>query len=105
MRLFGDETGIYRTYPFEVDRLLFDHNYVPGIAMMRRDAYREVGGLRDLDAFEDWDLFLSFAERGWDGVLVPEVCTSGVGMSAPATTSAWGPGCGCAGRCSAVTAG
>ncbi len=73
MRLFGDEHGIYRTYPFEVDRLLFDQNFVPGIAMMRREAYAEVGGLRGLEAYEDWDLFLSFAERGWTGVLVPEV--------------------------------
>jgi glycosyltransferase involved in cell wall biosynthesis len=73
MRLFGDESGIYKTYAFDVDRLLFDQNYVPGIAMMRRDAYADVGGLRDLVAFEDWDLFLALAERGWSGVLVPEV--------------------------------
>jgi glycosyltransferase involved in cell wall biosynthesis len=73
MRLFGDEDGIYQTYEFEVDRLLFDQNYVPGIAMMRRAAYEQVGGLRGLVAYEDWDLFLSFAEHGWTGVLVPEV--------------------------------
>ena len=73
MRLFGDEDGIYQTYPFEVDRLLFDQNFVPGIAMMRRAAYEQVGGLRGLAAYEDWDLFLSFAEQRWTGVLVPEV--------------------------------
>jgi len=73
MRLFGDEDGVYQTYPFEVDRLLFDQNFVPGIAMMRRAAYEEVGGLRGLVAYEDWDLFLSFAEHRWGGVLVPEV--------------------------------
>jgi glycosyltransferase involved in cell wall biosynthesis len=73
MRMFGDEHGICRTYPFDVDRLLFDHNYVPGISMMRREAYREAGGLRALPAHEDWDLFLGMAEHGWTGVLVPEV--------------------------------
>ncbi len=73
MQLFGDEDGVCRTYPFSVDRLLFDHNYVPGIAMMRRAAYLSVGGLRGLPAHEDWDLFLALAEAGWSGVLVPEV--------------------------------
>ena len=56
-----------------MDRLLFDHNYIPGSAMMRRSAYEQVGGLRGLPAHEDWDLFLALAERGWPGVLVPEV--------------------------------
>jgi glycosyltransferase involved in cell wall biosynthesis len=73
IRLFGDESGVYQTYPFDVDRLLFDQNYVPGGSLMRRTAYEEVGGLRGLVAYEDWDLFLSFAEHRWSGVLVPEV--------------------------------
>ena len=73
MRMFGDEEGVVATYPFDVDRLLFDHNYVPGVAMMRRVAYLAAGGLSDLPVHEDWDLILALAERGWPGVLVPEV--------------------------------
>ena len=73
MEMFGDEQGVVRSYPFSVDRLLFDHNYITGSAMMRRSAYEQVGGLRGLPAHEDWDLFLALAERGWPGVLVPEV--------------------------------
>ncbi len=73
VQMFGDETGLCVTYPYDVDRLLFDHNYVSGSAMVRRDAYLEAGGLRGLPAHEDWDLFLTLAERGWPGVLVPEV--------------------------------
>ena len=30
MEMFGDEQGVVRSYPFSVDRLLFDHNYIPG---------------------------------------------------------------------------
>lgn len=73
MRLFGDEAGVYLTFPFSAGRLLFDHNYVPGASMVRRGAYEAVGGFRELAAFEDWDLWLSFLDRGWKGILVPEV--------------------------------
>ena len=73
MVLFGDEDGVYRTYPWDVDRLVFDHNYIPGIALMRRSAYLRTRGLRELRAYEDWDLWLSFAERRFAGVLVPEI--------------------------------
>jgi glycosyltransferase involved in cell wall biosynthesis len=73
MRLFGDEEGVYLTFPFSPGRLLFDHNYIPGASMVRRAAFNSVGGFRELAAFEDWDLWLGFLDRGWKGVLVPEV--------------------------------
>lgn len=73
MQLFGDEEGVYLTFPFSPGRLIFDHNYVPGASMVRREAFESVGGFRELAAFEDWDLWLSFLDKGWKGVLVPEV--------------------------------
>jgi glycosyltransferase involved in cell wall biosynthesis len=73
MELFGDEVGVYLSYPFSPGRLIFDHNYVPGAAMVRRVAFDAVGGVRDLRAHEDWDLWLGFLEAGWRGVFVPEV--------------------------------
>jgi glycosyltransferase involved in cell wall biosynthesis len=73
MALFGDETGVHLSYPFSAGRLLFDHNYVPGAAMVRRDAFVAAGGLRQLPAHEDWDLWLGFLAAGWRGVFVPEV--------------------------------
>lgn len=73
MRLFGDEEGVYLTFPFSPGRLLFGHNYIPGASMVRRTAFEAVGGFRELEAFEDWDMWLSFLDRGWKGVLVPEV--------------------------------
>jgi glycosyltransferase involved in cell wall biosynthesis len=73
MQMFGDEDGLVATYPFNVDRLLFDHNYVPGVSVVRRAAFLSAGGLSELPAHEDWDFFLTLAELGWSGVLVPEV--------------------------------
>lgn len=73
MRMFGDEHGVVATYPFNVDRLLFDHNYVPGVSVVRREAFLAAGGFSDLPAHEDWDFFLTLVELGWPGVLVPEV--------------------------------
>jgi len=73
MELFGDESGVYLTYPFSPGRLIFDHNYVPGAAMVRRDAYLQVGGLRELPAEEDWDMWLAFLAAGWRGQFEPTV--------------------------------
>lgn len=73
MALFGDEKGVHLTYPFSTGRLIFDHNYVPGAAMVRRTALEAVGGFRALQAHEDWDFWLGMVENGWGGVLVPEV--------------------------------
>jgi glycosyltransferase involved in cell wall biosynthesis len=43
---------------------------VPPTPMLRRSALVESGGWTFADVYEDWDLWLAFAERGWDGVRV-----------------------------------
>jgi glycosyltransferase involved in cell wall biosynthesis len=73
MQLFGDEHGIHLSYPFSAGRLIFDHNYIPGAAMVRRRAFVEAGGIKNLAAHEDWDMWLGFLDAGWRGVFVPEV--------------------------------
>jgi glycosyltransferase involved in cell wall biosynthesis len=73
MELFGGEHGVHLSYPFSPGRLIFDHNYIPGAAMARREAFEAAGGVRELTAHEDWDLWLSFLDAGWQGVFVPEV--------------------------------
>jgi glycosyltransferase involved in cell wall biosynthesis len=50
--------------------------YAVCLALMRRQALAEVGGYDpDMGRLrcEDWDLWLTFAERGWAGVHVPRV--------------------------------
>lgn len=47
-------------------------NLIPGSgALLRRTALEAIGGWRLRDGFEDWDVWMSFAERGYTGVYVP----------------------------------
>jgi hypothetical protein len=42
-------------------------------SLIRRSALEEVGGWVPFDGYEDWNLWMSLAERGWKGVGVPAV--------------------------------
>lgn len=54
--------------------LLTFTNCVPGAGcLLRRSAVLEAGGWQLRDGWEDWDLWLSFAERGWRGVHIPGI--------------------------------
>jgi glycosyltransferase involved in cell wall biosynthesis len=48
-------------------------NTLPVASMVRREALLAVGGWRLRHGYEDWDLWMSFAERGWAGAYVPGV--------------------------------
>lgn len=48
-------------------------NEITGTAMLRRDALLAVGGWDMGSGYEDWDLWMKLAERGYRGVHVPEV--------------------------------
>jgi glycosyltransferase involved in cell wall biosynthesis len=70
---FGSETGSYPIEAYSAETLT-ERNYVHASALMRRSAFEDVGGY-DLgmrtSRYEDWDLWLRFAERGLRGVMVP----------------------------------
>ena len=58
--------------PATLDPWLFGFvNEVPGTSLLRRTALLEAGGWRLRGGYEDWDLWLSLAEAGWQGVHVP----------------------------------
>jgi len=44
---------------------------IPGTSMVRRTALLEAGGWSFARQYEDWDLWLTFAERGWGGIHEP----------------------------------
>jgi len=46
-------------------------NTLPVASLVRRTALLEVGGWQLEHGYEDWDLWMSFAEAGWEGVYVP----------------------------------
>src|SRR5579859_5520907 len=71
---FGAATGSYPTVEFNVDTLA-ERNFIHGSASMRRTAFDACGGLDPSLTHarcEDWDLWLSFADHGFKGVLVPK---------------------------------
>jgi glycosyltransferase involved in cell wall biosynthesis len=71
--LFDREQGIYLSGPFNRGRLVFEGNYIPHVALIRRDAFDATRGYRSLPTHVDWDLWLSFLEAGHYGVFVPHV--------------------------------
>jgi glycosyltransferase involved in cell wall biosynthesis len=73
MRLFGDETGVFLSGPFDAARLVYEGNYIPHIGIMRRASYLHSRGYRELETHVDWDLWLTLLEDGGRGVFVDEV--------------------------------
>lgn len=72
LRYVGDRGGPYDVADFDPETLA-ERNYVHASALMRRTSFDHAGGYREDMATvrcEDWDLWLSFAERGLRGILV-----------------------------------
>ena len=68
--IFGDfELALQPAAVFDPWKLTFA-NEITGTSLVRRSALVAVGGWQVHRAYEDWDLWLSFAERGYDGVYV-----------------------------------
>jgi glycosyltransferase involved in cell wall biosynthesis len=74
VQTFGLTTFRIPTAPSLDPWLLTYTNCIPGAGcLLRRSGLVEAGGWQLRDGWEDWDLWLSFAERGWEGVYVPRV--------------------------------
>lgn len=73
IRLTGNESGVYRSHPFDPARLIFEGNYIPNVALVRRSAFNDTDGYRPLRTHLDWDLWLDMLAHGHRGVLVDEV--------------------------------
>ena len=74
VQTFGMTTFRIPTAPRFDPWLLTYTNCIPGAGcLLRRSAVFEAGGLQLRDGWEDWDLWLAFAEKGWKGVYVPRV--------------------------------
>ncbi len=59
---------------FDLGEEFLTENFATGRAMLRRQAFLAVGGYDEalIDGFEDWDLWLRFADRGIWGGTIPE---------------------------------
>jgi glycosyltransferase involved in cell wall biosynthesis len=72
VRMFGDVAGRYPTREFDPAYLVIAGNLACAAALMRREAFLQAGGVSDLPAWEDWDLWLKFLSVGYPGVLVDD---------------------------------
>jgi glycosyltransferase involved in cell wall biosynthesis len=71
VRTFGAFDWYERSAP-DLDPWLITYvNEIQADALIRRDALEEVGGWQLKGGYEDWDLWLALAERGWKGRHVP----------------------------------
>jgi glycosyltransferase involved in cell wall biosynthesis len=69
---FG-EAKLYRKQASSLDHWLITYlNEIPASSLIRRDALLAVGGWQSM-GHEDWDMWMSFAERGWSGIRIPRV--------------------------------
>jgi glycosyltransferase involved in cell wall biosynthesis len=66
---FGGPMELVRAVPERVDpfRLAYTNEY-PGLAMWQRSALVDLGGWKGMDIHEDWDLWMTVAERGLKAV-------------------------------------
>jgi hypothetical protein len=72
--VFGDTSFVQRSAP-SLDPWLLSHiDLIPVASLLRRGTLEAVGGWQPrAPGYEDWDLWLTLAERGWDGFYVPGV--------------------------------
>lgn len=69
---FGLETGRLFTRPFDGE-ILFEGNYIPVSALLRRAVFLEAGGFDpSWPAFEDYELWARLYVRGHSGIYVDE---------------------------------
>jgi glycosyltransferase involved in cell wall biosynthesis len=65
---FGDESTVQKTAP-DLDPWQVSHqNDLPATALIRREALLQAGGWQLRGGYEDWDLWMALAERGWRGI-------------------------------------
>jgi glycosyltransferase involved in cell wall biosynthesis len=70
---FGDLEHIHRSRPTLDPWQVSYQNHLPICSLYRREAVLEVGGWQLPGGYEDWDLWMSLAERGWKGIGIPQV--------------------------------
>jgi glycosyltransferase involved in cell wall biosynthesis len=73
VEMFGAASNFFDNRESQIDPWLITYlSTIPGTSMVRRDALLEAGGWQlNEGGYEDWDLWMAFAERGLRGVYAP----------------------------------
>lgn len=76
---FGERQGVWGVPDFDLERLLRG-NYIDACAVFRKQVWADCGGydgeIPEQLGFEDWDLWLGAAAKGWEFYRIPEVMFS-----------------------------
>jgi glycosyltransferase involved in cell wall biosynthesis len=74
VRAFGEVEYVGDRSPHSLDpwEITFQ-NHLPIGSLYRRSALLDVGGWQFPGGYEDWDLWMSLAERGWKGIGISDV--------------------------------
>jgi hypothetical protein len=95
LRAFGDEQWEWTPERCDLAALLCEDTVLTA-ALVRREAVAAVGGYdtaMPLQGDEDWDLWLMLVERGYRGVILPEILFNYRRRADSMSTGAWyGPG-------------
>lgn len=71
--LFDEAGGAYRYTRPRLPEMLA-RNEAVGVSVFRRQAWLDAGGYCEtLPAMQDWDLWISILEKGWQALVLPEV--------------------------------
>jgi glycosyltransferase involved in cell wall biosynthesis len=73
LKKFGKQDDVYKFGEFSVSRMR-EWNQVSTAAMFRKECWLETGGYKQVmkKGHEDWEFWLSIAEKGWDGKRIDE---------------------------------
>lgn len=72
---FGSKQGEWKLPAYETERLLI-YNYIYVSAVYRKKIWEACGGYdtdQQIDGWEDWDFWISVAEKGWKFVQLDEI--------------------------------
>jgi glycosyltransferase involved in cell wall biosynthesis len=76
VEFFGEQIGRWELPDFDLNRLMLG-NYIDACAVFRKAVWQECGGydhkIPDQLGYEDWDFWLSIAEKGWQFYHLSEV--------------------------------
>lgn len=76
VEFFGETTGVWSLPDFDLYRLMIG-NFIDACAVFRKQVWQDCGGydphMPDKLGYEDWDFWLSAAEKGWQFWHIPEV--------------------------------
>ena len=73
IRSFGHLEYVHRSRPTLDPWQVSYQNHLPICSLYRRTALLDSGGWQLPGGYEDWDLWMALAERGWTGIGIPEV--------------------------------